>query len=78
MTNINTTTGSFALGQVFQVLANSSGASYNYQDTLGFCPTILPYVPGPGLQWGVSNFNWYGSISVAQSPNVWDGQPGSN
>ena len=78
MTNINPGAGSFALGQVFQVLANSSGASYNYQDTLGFCPTILPYVPGPGLQWGVSNFNWYGSISVAQSPNVWDGQPGSN
>jgi len=78
MTNINPGAGSFTGGQTFQIFANSSGASYNYQDTLGFCPTIIPYTPGHGLVWGVSNFNYYGSVSVTNCPMVWDGASSSN
>ena len=78
ITNINPSAGSFALGQMFQIFANSSGASYNFIDTLGFCPTIQPYVPGPGLQWGVGNFNPYGFVTVTNSPNVWDGVSSAN
>ncbi len=78
MTNINPTAGSFALGQSFQILANSSGSPSNYIDTAGTYPTMVPYVPGPGLQWGLSNFSQFGSISIVKSPNVWDGVASAN
>lgn len=77
MTNINPGAGSFALGQNFQIFQNSSGAPFNFIDTLGFCPTVVPYVPGPGLQWGTTNFNLYGSLSVIQTPMVWIGGDGN-
>ena len=74
MTNINPTAGSFALGQTFQIFNNANtGYGANFQDTLGFCPTIIPYVPAPGLQWGTTNFNLFGSLSIVQTPMVWKG-----
>ena len=73
MTNINPSAGTFQLGQNFTVLANSSGQPFNFVDTPGYYPTMMPYVPGNGLQWSLTNFALFGSVSVVQSPNVWDG-----
>jgi autotransporter-associated beta strand protein len=74
MTNINPGAGVFTNGQVFQVFNNSNaGTPTNYQDTMGFCPAIIPFVPGPGLDWGVAFFNGNGIITVTNSPFVWDG-----
>lgn len=73
MTNINTGAGVFANGQNFSILKNSSGNPTNFIDTAGFCPTIQPFLPGPGLVWGVTNFNVYGSIAVTTNSMVWDG-----
>ena len=73
MTNINSGAGTFALGQQFQILNNTSGDLYNYIDTLGYCPTLIPYVPVPGLQWGVTNFNKKGIVTITKSSLVWSG-----
>ncbi len=78
MTNINPSAGSFQLGQNFTVLANSSGQPFNLVDTPGFYPTMEPYVPAPGLQWGLTNFALFGSVSIVKSPNVWDGLASAN
>ncbi len=73
MTNVNPGAGKFALGQAFTIFSNTSGVTSNYIDTAGFCPTIMPYVPGPGMQWGVLGFNSFGYITVTNSPLVWTG-----
>ncbi|HTB82258.1 MAG TPA: autotransporter-associated beta strand repeat-containing protein [Candidatus Sulfotelmatobacter sp.] len=73
MTNINPGAGSFAVGDVYQIFDNSSGFSYNYQDTPGFCPTMLPTQPGPNMVWGTTNFNLYGTITITTNTLVWSG-----
>lgn len=78
-TNINPTAGGFTNGQVFSIIANSSGSgSNNYVDTTGFSPFIQPYVPGPGLVWGTTNFNSMGLISVMTNSLIWDGVTSAN
>lgn len=73
-TNINPGAGTFANGQVFTILNNTSlSGTNNNVDTTGFSPFIKPYVPGPGLVWGTTNFNGYGTISVTTNAMVWDG-----
>jgi len=74
MTNISTNGITFASGQTFQVFNQTGGNLYNYVDTAGFTPTIVPYVPVPGLQWGVTNFNQYGTVTVGKTPMIWSGQ----
>jgi len=78
LTNLNSAHGTFTLGDTYQVFINSSGQSYNFIDTPGYNPNIMPYVPGPGLQWGLANFSLFGSISVTSSPLVWDGASANN
>jgi autotransporter-associated beta strand protein len=79
MTNINPGAGSFAAGQVFTVFQNNNGSTYpNFIDTLGYYPQMWPPVPRPGLQWGLGNFRLYGSVSITNSPMVWDGTSGGN
>jgi autotransporter-associated beta strand protein len=74
MTNINPQAGSFAAGQVFPVFVNNNGAGFvNTIDVNGTYPTMWPPIPGPGLQWGLFDFRAYGTISVLNTPLVWDG-----
>ena len=73
MTNINPSAGVFSNGLAFTIFNNTSFRGTNYIDTVGFCPTIQPYTPGPGLVWGVTNFNVYGTLSITTNTMVWDG-----
>jgi autotransporter-associated beta strand protein len=77
MTNINPGAGSFAPGQVFQVFSNTASSPGfpfpNFIDVNGTYPIMSPVVPGPGLQWGLLDFRTYGTVSVTNSPLVWDG-----
>jgi autotransporter-associated beta strand protein len=78
-TNINPVAGTFTNGQVFTIFNNSSGSgTNNHVDTTGFSPFIQPYLPGPGLVWGVTNFNSFGTISVTTNTMVWDGVSSAN
>jgi autotransporter-associated beta strand protein len=71
MTNL---TGTFQSGQSFNVLVNANGAGIsNFVDTATLYPTVLPTVPGPGLQWNLSGLQNYGTIGVTNSTMVWDG-----
>jgi autotransporter-associated beta strand protein len=78
-TNINPGAGTFANGQVFSIFKNSNGTGTNNNvDTTGFSPLIQPYLPGPGLVWGVTNFNTFGFISVTTNSMIWDGVSSAN
>jgi autotransporter-associated beta strand protein len=78
-TNINPTAGTFTNGQVFTILNNTSGSgTNNHVDTVGFSPFIQPYVPGPNLVWGTTNFNTFGKISVTTNSLIWDGVSSAN
>ncbi len=71
MNNIN---GNFSSGQSFTVLVNANGAGIsNFVDTITLYPTVLPTVPGPGLQWNLTGLQNYGTIGVTNSTMVWDG-----
>lgn len=71
MTNL---TGTFQSGQSFNVLVNANGAGIsNFVDTITLYPTVLPTVPGPGLQWNLTGLQNYGTIGVTNSTMVWDG-----
>lgn len=71
MNNIN---GTFQSGQSFNVLVNANGAGIsNFVDTITLYPTVLPTVPGPGLQWNLTGLQNYGTIGVTNSTMVWDG-----
>jgi autotransporter-associated beta strand protein len=77
MTNINPGAGSFAAGQTFRIFNNNNGINVSNQvDTVGIFPLILPQVPGPGLQWDLSQVREYGVIGVVSSPLVWEGSGG--
>ena len=84
MTNINPGAGSFANGQSFIIFNdtgarnNNSGIPTNSIDTAGFCPTIEPFIPGPGLVWGTTNFNLYGTLQVTTNTMIWDGSTTAN
>jgi len=79
MTNINPSGGSFANGQTFLVFSNNIYfPGQNFVDTGNYAPLMEPYIPGPGLAWGLSNFTDYGYVSVVKSPNVWDGVVSTN
>jgi len=79
MTNINPGAGSFASGQVFPVFVNNNGAGFvNTIDVNGTYPTMWPPLPGPGLQWGLFDFRAYGTISVTNTPLVWNGNLNGN
>jgi autotransporter-associated beta strand protein len=78
-TNINPSAGTFTNGQVFTIIHNSNGTGTNNNvDTTGFSPFIQPYVPGPGLVWGTTNFNTFGTISVMTNAMIWDGVSSAN
>ena len=78
-TNDNPGAGTFHNGQVFTILANSSGTgTNNHVDTAGFAPMIQPYLPGPGLIWNITNFNGFGTIAVTTNTFVWDGVSSAN
>jgi autotransporter-associated beta strand protein len=71
MTNLN---GTFQSGQSFNVLVNANGAGVsNFVDTATLYPTVLPTVPGPGLEWNLSGLQNYGTIGVTNCTMVWDG-----
>lgn len=71
MTNL---TGTFQSGQSFNVMVNANGAGIsNFVDTVTLYPTVLPTVPGPGLEWNLTGLQNYGTIGVTNSPMVWDG-----
>lgn len=74
MTNINPGAGSFTNGQVFQVFQNANGINFpNQLDVNGTYPVMSPSIPGPGLQWGLADFRTYGTISVTNTPLIWNG-----
>ncbi|HEY1719301.1 MAG TPA: autotransporter-associated beta strand repeat-containing protein [Verrucomicrobiae bacterium] len=76
MTNL---TGSFSSGQSFNVLVNANGAGLsNYVDTVTLYPTVLPTVPGPGLEWNLTELQNYGTIGVTNSAMIWDGSGGGS
>jgi autotransporter-associated beta strand protein len=78
-TNINPSAGTFANGQSFTILKNSNGTGTNNNvDTTGFSPFIQPFVPGPGLVWGTTNFNTFGLITVTTNAMIWDGTSSAN
>src|SRR6185503_16245480 len=71
--------GTFHNGQVFTILNNTSGTgTNNHVDTVGYTPMIQPYVPGPGLIWGITNFNGFGTVSVTTNAMIWDGVSSAN
>jgi len=71
MNNIN---GNFSSGQTFNVLVNANGLGVsNFVDTITLYPTVLPTVPGPGLQWNLTGLQNYGTIGVTNSTMVWNG-----
>jgi autotransporter-associated beta strand protein len=73
MTNINPSSGSFSNGQSFVIFNYTGPQPTNYIDTPGFFPTIQPYVPKPGLAWGISQFNTNGILTVTNIGLIWDG-----
>jgi len=78
-TNINPGAATFHNGQVFTILNNTSGTgTNNHVDTVGYTPMIQPYVPGPGLIWGITNFNGFGTVSVTTNAMIWDGLASAN
>src|SRR2546423_15404947 len=39
---------------------------------------MSPPIPAPGLQWGLSDFRPFGTISVTNTPLVWNGNINGN
>lgn len=73
----------FAAGDFFRVLINnnSPGDPYGFfnqpDNTIGDHPFIDPVVPGPGLQWDLTDFRNYGVIKVKANTMIWNGNLGS-
>lgn len=79
ITNINPGAGLFANGDVFHILQNNNGFEFqNPADTAGDHPIMEPPVPGPGLQWDLSEFRYFGKIKVRNTPMVWRGNVNGN
>ena len=73
----------FAAGDFFRVLIDNNSPANPYghfnqpDNTIGDHPVMDPVVPGPGLQWDLTDFRNYGVIKVKTSPMIWNGNLGS-
>ena len=69
----------FADGDSFLILSNNNGlTTFNVCDTAGDSPLMVPSIPGPGLQWDLSQIRGYGIIKVKATPMVWRGNVDTN
>ena len=72
MTNLDNSP--FSSGQSFQILQNANGLNVpNVVDTPSLFPFMQPTVPGPGLQWNLSQIQAFGIISITNSSMIWNG-----
>ncbi|HEY1790693.1 MAG TPA: hypothetical protein VGJ73_21275, partial [Verrucomicrobiae bacterium] len=62
VTNVN---GSFTSGQKFQILVNDNGPTLrNLVDAADVYPLVQPTIPGPGLQWRLTDIEPYGILGI--------------
>ena len=69
-----------AAGDVLWVFRNNNGEFYENKNDADAAaqPTIEPAVPGPGLQWDLSQLRGFGKIFVRSTPLVWRGNVNGN
>ena len=73
----------FAAGDFFRVLIDNNSPANPYghfnqpDNTVADHPVMDPVVPGPGLQWDLTDFRNYGVIKVVASPMIWNGNVGT-
>lgn len=64
-----------AAGDVLWIFRNNNGEFYENKNDADAAaqPTIEPPIPGPGLQWDLSQLRGFGKIFVRATPLVWRG-----
>jgi autotransporter-associated beta strand protein len=71
---INNLNGAFTSGEEFRILVNENGVNIrNPVDTADLYPLIQPTVPGPGLQWHLTDIEPFGTLGVTNCTMVWTG-----